>query len=244
MNNKAIAYEFLLRLIIAILFVIAAIYIAKSSFRLTDAATNSYIKLQNKIIEIGEPGNNGKKIQIGIDMDKNTAIFGFSKNSQEIERLISGKNINVLCEADKTQSCRAFLKRPESCEKGKSCICFCREYEVDSTSIVPLITKMHCKLQPKCKSFDNMNLWDFYQSKHLSFYPESLSKPGEDHLISGGFIIARTDKDPNGLLIQNAMPPRTRELTIQNYNGLVAICQLDECVNEEIKKIKAAEIKK
>ena len=43
MNKKAIAYEFLLRLIIAILFVGAALYIGKSLFRLTGSGFDSYL---------------------------------------------------------------------------------------------------------------------------------------------------------------------------------------------------------
>ena len=65
MNKKAIAYEFLLRLIIAILFVGAALYIGKSLFRLTGSGFDSYLGFVSEANRL----ENGQQSQTPPDRD-------------------------------------------------------------------------------------------------------------------------------------------------------------------------------
>src|SRR3990167_3160958 len=159
-NKKAISYEFLLRLIVAVIFVGAAVIVFMQLFgkdnAITNEAKNSYAKFQKMIEEIGNPANVGSSKSVPLVMDDRTAIYAFSKESDAIKRVWSIEDLNAICKDG--PPCLAFIKRPESCEKGKSCLCFCQDF--DTLQVSASKREMKCSVKPACKSYENLDFWD------------------------------------------------------------------------------------
>lgn len=242
-DKRGFSFDFLLQLIIGLMLAAAVIYagakIGSAFFGLTASASESFAKLHNSIKESANSAIIEQKKHIGLDMDKGTAIFGFSKNSNEVKRVESLDNIGSACDSD--ASCKALIKRPGTCEIGKACICLCRDYGYDAKLAKD---KMHCQSKPLCTSFDSFDLLGAYHSTHLESSPFS-----RDGYIIGGFVLTRINNNAGQVVLpdvlqQTEFPPRSREVTIQKYKGLIAVCLKDECLNDETKRIMELQEKK
>lgn len=212
MNRKALAYEFLLRLIIAILFVSAAIYIGKSLFRLTDSGLDSF----NKFVFTADNLKDGQFKELGVDFDKGTAIIGFSEDAEKFE------SSSIFDKFDK-----AILKKPQNSEcKSGACICLCRKssYENLNTRAPELV----CESITCNKLGSGLDIIDIYETENELLKIQVTWK--------GGFVYGRDIKATiNGL---NDYRPRTRVLRIENYQNIIAVCPAEkkECLSDEDKK--------
>ena len=216
MNKKAIAYEFLLRLIIAILFVGAALYIGKSLFRLTGSGFDSYLGFVSEANRL----ENGQFKELGVDFDKNTAIIGFSKDAEQFECY------NCISPSVDNKP-RAIFKKPIKPEcKNRACICLCREGLSDKES--GATTEFSCS-SLTCRNLkDDLDVIDIYDATKEN-------QPGLKAFWKGGFVYGRDIKAALNNM-ENYLP-RTRVLRIENYNNLIVACSSGkkECLSSEAK---------
>src|SRR3989338_4287337 len=187
MNKKAIAYEFLLRLIIAILFVSATLYIGKSLFRLTGSGFDSYLGFVSTINSLED----GQFKEVGVDFDKETAIIGFNSDAERFECYD--------CAAPSIDNRpRAIFEKPRNDEcKDGACICLCSKV-LSKTYIGTLAeeileTKQFACESLTCRKSTNSDIIDLYKPKNL--FLKSLNT-----LWKGGFVYGRgIDVDLHGM---------------------------------------------
>ncbi|MBW2996277.1 hypothetical protein KY332_03180 [Candidatus Woesearchaeota archaeon] len=128
MKKKAIMYEFLVRLIIAVLMVTAAIIIGKSFFRLTSEGMNSYHKLVGVIEDIEPP----ELKSTSLAMDKETMIVVFNENIDPIvadSEVAYKPGIAALPAPYSLLNSKVQVSRPASCDINQNCVCLIRDVE-------------------------------------------------------------------------------------------------------------------
>jgi hypothetical protein len=126
-NKKGIMLEFLVRLIIAIVFISGAIAIGRSFFRLTSQSGQSFDEVVTLIQEVQE--GKAELLNGRLIMDTNTAIVGYNKDSEYVTRKIRAKNIPEAISIPLFYS----VNRPSTieCELTKTCICLFKEGRLD-----------------------------------------------------------------------------------------------------------------
>jgi len=213
-HKKAIMYEFLVRLVIALIFIFGAFYIVKSIFRLSSTAEESFNKLVTMI------DNNipeGQTTTMTLSMDQGTAIALFNPNANEI-------NFGVKIEIKPTggfgtvgtfstsyQTVNYILKRPETCSPSSSCACLCKKVEAKNN-------ELSC-LKSICKTIKSNTLPLYNQS--AGTYP-CVDSSREGSIFLRGIIGVES--------------PRVKTIYATNYNSFTAICEKVPCPPEEIRK--------
>jgi len=145
MRKKAIAYAFLVRLLIAIIAIVTVIIIAttlgKGLFKKTAAAGESFEDFAAKIEEIKLKDEPYLK-KLRLDMDEDDSIWFFSKGFNDIQITESGS--------------RTYVKRPavSECSGKESCVCLCREYL--TKDIEGAYDELICDELYKCKKVVNV----------------------------------------------------------------------------------------
>lgn len=189
-------------------------------FRLSSKTKESFIELADAIDEMANQ-QEGSFIAETLWMDDNTAVFGFSKNSDHIE---SWRDKGAGPTSD------LYFPRPEACLKGKSCLCLCRKnlkwngkeppYEVscDSASMMclQLEGEMPAEMAHRYPSYEDLTekRWD------------------------GGFIISRGEALSYSSYTITTRLNRMRVVYLEKYEGMVYVCEESPCVPEETKKQK------
>lgn len=239
-SKKGIMVELLLRIIIAIIFLWGAIAIGKSLFRVTSQGEQSFNNLVNLIENVKTEGGT---LSMNLIMDQKTAIYGFSKNADEIIRPKRGETPSGKCENDK--NCHSFVKRPPSCDKGKVCICYCSKYEAKKVFTDRIGGYEGTCKKPKCFNIDGIDFLSQISEIKLAFYGKGPLLPQivNPQNIYNGFIFEREKTDsgswidgPHGLLAQINMPERSRAIYVENYKGVVSVCAEHPCISDEAKK--------
>lgn len=227
MNNRAIAYEFLLRIILAILFVGGAIYIGssigKSFFRLTGSGLDSFIDFAYDVTNL----ENGQYKDISVDFDKGTAIIGFSKDAKQFEcHKCLSTNVDPESEFP-----TAFFKKPQNEEcKDSACICLCRKGLADD-DVAEGVKSFSCE-HLICRALNNLNIIDEYSAAGmLSDFINPYWK--------GGFVYGRNMGIELSNLASNYAKntPRTIHLRAENYMNFISVCQEEKCFSEEDRKL-------
>lgn len=234
MNKKAIAWAFIIRLTIAIILITAAVSFGASLFRQTDAATESFNRLVVKI-ESAKDWKKGEFDSTRLDMDegttiKGTAIYGFGKNSQAIERWIYRDEKDLSGNVIGWER-RFHVKRFDKCEDNKVCVCLCKK--VGTEEWLEKDQRDVCEKDPICHSIENIELDLVIPQLKLIF--KGLEPPETYPVeIRGGFVFYRAQiregaigaPDPvRGLLAQNGVPPRQTQIFIEKGPGeIVGVC--------------------
>lgn len=197
MRKKAIAYEFLVRLLIAVIALAFVVSIASRCFRVTDEAEESFNRLADKIEEARGEGE-GWTDSVRVDMDETSALIGFSKNAK---RVIHLDHVN--------EGRLSHFNRPDKCESEKPCLCLCRNgwikeaskiTERGMESIIHPETKktvqsyVHiCEGKLLCHPFNN---FDFLEKTTENIFApkEVLAKSNEFNLydLYGGFVLVNS----------------------------------------------------
>lgn len=251
MNKKAITlpYEFLVRLIIALLMVFTAIWVGRCLLSPTGEGQDSYLDLVNLVSSIQDQ----ELKSMPLVMDKGTAIFAFSKDSDQIgiggKGLITGQYKDAM-----------IIKRPIACEKGKICICLCRK-GWQRNDVLAFPHEMSCKETFFCNSLENIELIDTFPLKDLGIETKAFYYL---FTINGGLVFERYDKtlvDDAAHLAKVTSPllnffstredfeslhgsvsplvfdQRIRAIYVQRYKDTVAVCFKSPCITEEMKNV-------
>jgi len=254
MNKRAdgpTMLEFVVRLVIALVMVITVIAIAKSCFRISSEATGSYTELVTVIDEIQE----GELRSKPIILDKGTAIFGFSKNSEKI----SLTNRGIITKEDKPA---ITIDRPSACEKDAACLCLCSS-KWGRKKALSFPHEMVCNGNIYCQNIDEI---DFIQEQDLKDFGVDIKDFYSYFKLVGGFTFERYNKDflddyaefesyflplftgikainpredlpsLHGSVSPIVFDERVRTIYIQRYQDKVAVCFNSPCITEEIKQ--------
>ena len=232
-SKKAIMYEFIVRLVIALVMVTSAILIGKSFFRLSDEALDSYNELVKEIGDIKE----GELRSMPLIMDKETAMIGFSKNSPSLKKIWWKYLEGLYLKRE------AYFKRPNSCSINNSCLCLCRE-GWESTYIDESTTEYSCE-KIICNDFQTDFLKKMTEQEFGLITEDQsdvvLSKNGkfpadsenlEDPHFPTGFLFVRD-------VTYSHFPEKTeRRFTtyFERYKNKIGICFKSPCFSEQTKK--------
>jgi hypothetical protein len=233
-NKKAIMYEFLVRLVIALIFLFGGIFVIKSFFSFSSAAEDSFYKLVNLIDSVEE----GKTEVMALLMDKGTAIALFNANEQELEFRIAPtardeEFPDIDIHRDMGNWNRYYVKKPkEECSKTQDCACLFKKikFERRGGGDAPYDASYSKYI---CKDID---------AKILPLYKQGYERNTIDESKNGAIFI-RDLKAPDGGLISQ---PRAKTIYAIKYKGHVAVCGKSPCIPEELinQKISIEEFEK
>jgi hypothetical protein len=228
-NKKArITLEFAVGLVISILIFIAIFGIISNFFRLSDASKDSFDNLINKIKKVGKPNvNPGTLDSIVLRMDEQTYIVGFSKEDDSfLLGNILQKTAGYIDLKEKSLTKTDF----KDCEKGKACICLCRELEYKDSK-----NEIKCKDDSTyCENFDEGNYNEDNKYKGVNFMENFFISRHTDFLLGEDYV---KKSKPSHL-------QQFRTVYIEKYKGyegeVIAVCEDKDfnegsCVNEEYK---------
>lgn len=163
-NKKATTmYEFLVRLVIAVVFVLFAISLAKSLFSFSNEAEDSFYNLISLIEEVSQ-GKEGLTDSMALVMDKKTSILLFNKDSDYIKYIAVEENFLNKFFGHKGKA--ELIEKPKNCPEDKSCICLCQgKFEKAAEGyheIMPIlgegeytsVTYYYCKKTNVCEGID------------------------------------------------------------------------------------------
>ena len=224
MNKKAIMYEFLVRMIIALVMIVAAIAIGRSFFRISNQGTNSF----NEFVGILQNIEDGSQESMTLAMDKGTAIIGFGQGATQVIRANYPGTGNQYPPTLKTcatnQECHSFVNRPPSCPIDIACVCICKDYIENKF-------KVGCE-DTTCQEIRGRNFSESISEEKLHVESVKFSST-----IYNGFVFERrktSDKgyrdEPYGLLSQPKGPPRLRGVYIQRKGDIVSACFNPPCI--------------
>jgi len=212
MRKKAIAYEFLVRLLIAVIALAFVVSIASRCFRITDEAEESFNRLADKIEE-AQKWKQGESDSVRLDMDEGTFVLFFSHLHPRIQ--MSSNRGSV------------FFERPAICGENVGCVCLCRdhsaEYFDDHNSV--FCENMRCRevgeLNFQRPKIPNAQVMDFQGTYEWFFIGGAM--------IQRDFITLLSDDFKEEILEQQ----RIQAIYIEKGQGnLVGICrERGKCLN-------------
>jgi len=241
-------YEFLVRFIIAIVFVIAVFWIGKSFFRLTGEGLNSF----NEVVGIVQTIQDGELKSTSLVMDKGTAVFAFSKDSDHIGVGATGIITGAYKEA-------MIIKRPGNCGKGKACMCLCRS-DWERKDFTSVTHEMRCVGSLTCHDLENS---DILSNIPLTALGLEIKPFYTRFSIKGGLTFERYNKntlDDVDLLVKESSPllsffsprddfeslhgsispivfdQRLRTIYVERYKNTVGICFSAPCLSQAMKQ--------
>ncbi len=242
MNKKAIMLEFLIRLIIAIVFIGSAFYIGSKLFRLGDKGYDDYNKLTNLIDEMKV---SGEIRSLSLSMDQDTAIVGFSSNDDySVSRYRlpypAGQVIFIFrrsdfpaCIKDKSKSCVCLVTKPKFDKYGK----------IDSTTEAglggrddDLDKEVYKSLQIYYKPEEESKFYCADVDADINFQCDLEEKPNDEFSCSHGFVLERGIAKRSTEYPQYLNSDRTRGIYLENYQGKVIICLNSPCLSDITKK--------
>ncbi|MBD3249771.1 hypothetical protein GF336_07025 [Candidatus Woesearchaeota archaeon] len=205
-------YEFLVRLVVALLFVVAAVMIGRSFFRLTDNSFESFNEINAEINSM-EEGIEAKKLVL----DEHTALLGFLPN-EEMIKVTYPLSLDIRT--------KLFLfKRPPSCHIDKACLCLCTKIKKEEYDEKQSTEDYECT-EYSCKNYDTM----IFKDEMCLDKEENCVKS-----VEGGYAaINALPYDYKGHSETN--DPRTRSIYIENYKGTKGICWIPPCISDEKRK--------
>jgi len=172
-KKGAIFYEYLVRILIAIIVVIAACSIGQQFFRLSSEGRQAFGDLVGDLRGL----RSGDFLPVDFVLDDGSALLGFTRLSQKI----------VYSQSKSRPG--AFFDRPSLCLSNRSCLCLCRKgFGLPvSTSSVSSSQRLVCAEDGLvCESFAD---FDFLSEvSKASFFKEFHSG---DYSFSGGFMYER-----------------------------------------------------
>jgi len=160
-SKKAIVLGFLIKMVFAIVMIVTLAITLRSCFKLVDSEKDSFHSLS----DLTENIKSGEYKASTLKIEKQTALLGFSKDSEKIE---------LLTEIPK------ILNRPPECDSNKACLCLCKNFK-------PQHQELTCDESgyPLCKSFDTI---DFPSELKGDVFAAEYSK---SYNFKGGFIYSR-----------------------------------------------------
>jgi hypothetical protein len=199
MNNKAIMTEAIVRITIA---VIAVVIIGVMISRIYNTVAYSDAEKRfDGFVESIEKLQPGQSEQDSVSLDKNSAMIGFSRESQKVEFYLEvGK--------------RYKMNRPGNCEDEQACICLCSGNLDGSAGGVEV--ELACSGALKCKSFDQVEISSIFPAFSLS----TVSK----FTMTGGFIVRRGEK-ALGVNVKD----RVFQLQSTRNDNTITICDPKKC---------------
>lgn len=219
--KKGIAYEFLLKLIFAIILVLLVVVIFKGCFRLSDQGVQSFNELVNNVDEMSLLAGDALD-SMPLRIDKLTYILAFNN---EVD-FISAIEINSIVEI--------FL-RPTNCDKDKSCLCLCQECDRTWQDREEGETELVIEYG---EEIDKQDINDF---KYYSFHTGKMFCKEFDDVkfieYANGKGAPADWKNPKGgsILQRNVEEPRLRTAYIEKYGDYIGICFEQPCISEEVK---------
>jgi len=205
MKQAQLPLKFLLRLILAIAFVLVIISVFSKVFRLSDKGLESYYEL---LEEINDPSfENGERRSLVLHMDRETAIIGVVKNSEEF--YVTKENGRKVAEMEKN----------EECANDRACLCLCRSgLRYDELKEKYECKKMICK--EVSKSID-------FQREKKFVYKEP---PFPDVVyFHNGFIIAR---DVFVILGGIKLEAPSKVIYLEKWDNVIYVCDKAPCLNK------------
>ncbi|MBW2974316.1 hypothetical protein KY366_01230 [Candidatus Woesearchaeota archaeon] len=227
-GKKGIMLEFLVRTIIAIIFLSGAVALGKSFFRVSSQAEQNFDRFV-KTIEEAEEGTRSMELI----MDQKTMILYFDKGSDYIGFIELESAINKFFgHGDSIE----YVKKPDRCPKEGACTCLClNKLEEDKEMRDEIIF-------PTDKEYDSIRHYSCSKIKKcVSVSKDKILKQGitspsiglvniVDHVFKGGFFIERM------ALSTGPKKERRDTIYIQNYKGNIGICENVPCITEEMIK--------
>ena len=210
MNKKGIALSFLVTLVLGFLIFGSTAILFSRCYRLSAKGLESYGALVGNI-QAMEKRVEGEIEVFTLIMDKETAIIGFTKESER-----------AVCSLP--QGADRIFERPTQCEENKSCLCLCRKgFKLESSKYI-------CETSILCNSFENIDFPSKITKKNFGLFYPTTTSPGPypvtysgEYEFSGGFIFVR----------EFGSFPRfqTREAAVylERYKEGVALCFDSPC---------------
>jgi len=213
MNKKGIALGFLVTLILGLLIFGSTAFFFSRCFRLSDKGLESYEALVENIQAMEKKVEGEIEAHILI-MDKETALIGFTKESE-------------LVQFDASIGGDSYFERPAQCAENKSCLCLCREGFGDKELFDAWNIEVICETSILCNSFENID----FPSK-ISSEDFGLAHP-QSYEFRGGFMFTRKR---HGFTTIPKMEIGTREKAIylERYKEGVALCFDPPCFKQDI----------
>lgn len=227
LKKKAIMLKSIVRIIIVIIFLSSAVALGKSIIRVRGQSERSFNELVKLIEKINIEGGTES---MNLVMDKNTALIGFTSNSEYI------KNTR------KYTGTKHYFWRPNHCEKNKACVCLCKsgweklsENPKDNPHNVP--NEYECE-KIICKSIDSVNFMSTIKSEDFGAYvgnPFDLDVEDLEGVyeLEGGFIYLRTTDTGMGF---PGWSTRNNQIYVEGYGNIGGVCFELPCISKELKK--------
>jgi len=218
--KKAQMLQFLFYTILALVIFIPTILFASQFFSVGDKSLPSFNQLSSTIESIKD----GELKSFPLTMNPDNLITGFTKESIKVE--------SVIYEVWPFDATSKFVSRPQQCEKGKSCLCMCKD-DVESEG-----ETIKCTGKIFCNSFNTINFFEKRPVGEIPFQHSKLSKKTE---WRNGFFLTNS-KNPTFLkkiypvdtvtLISKI--PKTLAVYVQRHKDLVNVCLSKECITNEM----------
>jgi hypothetical protein len=210
--------EFLVRLIISILCIVAVIAIFKKPFYWKGEMTTSFNRLVDKVNTIKD----GELLTTSIFLDWETGIIGF-RNQGRFEYILPYYY-------QKEKQPLTFFERPEVCPEGKLCICLCMKGLGSSKNMGDPFFCKKLRCRNDLKGFD-------FPDKILSkreLYDKL--KDQEKPYMKNGFVILRSRKQAVlNPFIEALKPQGSKTIYIERIKNIVNICESLPCISEDIR---------
>ena len=169
-GEKGIALEFVVRLVIALVLLIGAIFFVQ---RLLAGLEGGKGNFDEFVMKLGALEEGGAVQSFFLEMDRGEAIVGFISDKNEL-RVEWGREPLYR------------IKRPNECPQGEACVCDC----VDDLDLKNEGGEnvLSCKGQLKCKLYPLLNFESTLPK--AKFIQKTF--PEDDYTFYGGFIIRRS----------------------------------------------------
>jgi len=220
---------FWVKLVLGFVLIVMALSIGKSCAQLLiPTATESVTSFNNfvTVIENTENWASGTRQNVGLIMDKNSVIFGFSKSAAAIER------------TEGTSSSGKQLIRPQSCGVGGACICLCRQHTQKDEVLAGRVCDPNSLLCTPLPDIDFQFIIPIEKlvpvGHELSLAPsrEALGVAHPPYLIRGGFIFERGESVNFIYTSERIQPlsPRRFSVSVEKADdNKVAVCARTPC---------------
>ena len=230
-KGSILVLEFLIRLIIAVVLVAIIISIASTCIGNTSEAKASFEELVEKVNTIKE----GELISMSLDMDKDTMIVLFNKDSNELrfKKLEQSWEDGSYSPAEEVYA-KITEDKPYYPDKNSICLYLELPKSTDGSIDQFFSGKKVCKRT-------TVNL--FYRggfNGHITW--NGASGGSGDYITEGGIMLARPARlkpvgwEPDRSEGELSNTERLKTVYIENYRGAVAICAWQPCLTAENKK--------
>jgi hypothetical protein len=202
MNKKAQFYEWIARLVIALILVFIAWSFASNIIKTIDESEQTFRELQ----ELFESTPDGEIKGTNIVLNEDTGLMGFKAKTPNI----------VFYDQNKFRT--LYFTRPDSCEYDKACLCLCNK-ELEQTSYKQVKNQhefiFKCT-EPTCHSFEKIDFIDKISEKTYNIQVFSML----GYTIENGFVFFRHD----GNRYYPVTEAKRSELYVKNEKNNFLVC--------------------